>query len=413
MLTRDTLHDHKKAIALNDMPKTFRDAVLITRKLGFQYLWIDSLCIVQDDPQDWQLEATRMGDVYANATITIMAVAATSADTGCFVELGSKLKVPGFAAVTNNLPCELGNIHLTATCEDHANGHDFSLFAHHQSPSKWAQRKYSVRPRGPLDDRGWVFQEEMLSLRTIAFGQDGMYWECLELAASDSDPCGRRPCNEMSYHDGLSDGVVNGIHSEDFLNQRFKGCLVPTMAEHNAPTNNLENQHTLNKSTGFDTWLKMVENFTSRVLTQNSDRLIAIDGIARELGRVFHDEYYAGLWLRGLPLQLLWRRVNREMIMRGFCGCFQNRGFHMGTFILDSSRSCYAGLFPSWSWAAAAGPVSFESPEEPLSVVEIRSVNCWQEGNCLRGRIKLSGVVRVCYAWVNADVTMNPTEKAR
>src|SRR5438034_1924444 len=68
------------------LPKTFQDAVLLTRALGVRYLWIDSLCIIQDDEKDWKRENPKMGEVYQYATITIAAAHARDSSEGCFYE---------------------------------------------------------------------------------------------------------------------------------------------------------------------------------------------------------------------------------------------------------------------------------------------------------------------------------------
>lgn len=68
------------------MSKTFQDALQVTRGLGFEYLRIDSLCIVQDDPSDWATESAKIADIYSSATLTIMAASASSGDDGCFQE---------------------------------------------------------------------------------------------------------------------------------------------------------------------------------------------------------------------------------------------------------------------------------------------------------------------------------------
>jgi hypothetical protein len=70
--TPDSYNNHiNKGIAIGDLPQTFRDAIGVVRALGFQYLWIDCLCIIQQDGEDWQREAPRMREVYANAVVTI------------------------------------------------------------------------------------------------------------------------------------------------------------------------------------------------------------------------------------------------------------------------------------------------------------------------------------------------------
>jgi hypothetical protein len=74
-----------------------------------------------------------MGDVYANTALTIMAVAATSANTGCFVKTAEKTGDPGHDEASDRFPCELGSVHLDTACETHLEEHDFPLFGHHNN----------------------------------------------------------------------------------------------------------------------------------------------------------------------------------------------------------------------------------------------------------------------------------------
>ena len=84
MATKETLKDLQGGVAVSSLPETFRDAIVITRRLGIRYLWIDYLCIIQDDPQDWEREASKMADVYRNSYLTISAAASADSSSGCF-----------------------------------------------------------------------------------------------------------------------------------------------------------------------------------------------------------------------------------------------------------------------------------------------------------------------------------------
>src|SRR3954452_14892826 len=79
------LKQMSRGIPIEEIPKTYIDAFEITRSLGVRYIWIDALCIIQDDPEDWQLESAKMCDIYRNAYYTIAASAAASNDHGCFI----------------------------------------------------------------------------------------------------------------------------------------------------------------------------------------------------------------------------------------------------------------------------------------------------------------------------------------
>lgn len=89
LTTKATIDTRKKSIPLSSMPANFYDATIITRKLGYRYLWIDSLCIIQDSPSDWEAESQNMGNIYTNAALTLAAAAAkvcqSSNELGMFI----------------------------------------------------------------------------------------------------------------------------------------------------------------------------------------------------------------------------------------------------------------------------------------------------------------------------------------
>lgn len=84
--TRGTLQQRKTKIALEDLPKTFRDAVHITRRLGIPYLWIDSLCIIQDELQDWEVESSKMAGIYSGSYLNLAAMSSVDSRGGCVPE---------------------------------------------------------------------------------------------------------------------------------------------------------------------------------------------------------------------------------------------------------------------------------------------------------------------------------------
>jgi hypothetical protein len=90
-LTRNTLETFQKCILLQDLPKTFQDAIKITKKLSFRYIWIDSLCIIQDDADDWRRESVLMGNVYGGSSLYIAASGAPDGNWGCFFDRDTRL----------------------------------------------------------------------------------------------------------------------------------------------------------------------------------------------------------------------------------------------------------------------------------------------------------------------------------
>lgn len=84
--TSENIRQREKNIVFNDLPRTFRDAVTVTREMRIRYLWIDCLCIIQGDKDDWELESSRMADVYSNSYLNIAATKAEDCHGGIFKE---------------------------------------------------------------------------------------------------------------------------------------------------------------------------------------------------------------------------------------------------------------------------------------------------------------------------------------
>jgi hypothetical protein len=156
-LTQHTHASYKIAIPKDQLPTTFQDALLITMKLGYEYIWIDSLCIIQDSKEDWSREAAVMGDIYWNSTCTIAAVAARDSHEGCFQERNA----------LSFLPCQ-----LVPESEGVAGIYVQSGRNH----------------REPLHSRAWVLQERCLSTRTLSFGSNQISWDGIDGFASESSP---------------------------------------------------------------------------------------------------------------------------------------------------------------------------------------------------------------------------------
>ena len=147
--TRSNLDSFKNGIDYDQLPRTFQDAITVTRGVGLRFLWIDSLCIVQDDSQDWERESKRMEAVYSSAYCTIAATCAEGSTDGF---LKDRPERPYIIKRTTSGPdvyiCEAID-NFQADVED-----------------------------SELNQRGWVLQERVLSSRTIYFTEKQCYWEC-------------------------------------------------------------------------------------------------------------------------------------------------------------------------------------------------------------------------------------------
>ncbi|CAH0003174.1 unnamed protein product [Clonostachys byssicola] len=140
--------DFKNTIPYSTLPKSFQDAIRITRALHISYLWIDSLCIIQNDGKDWEREAGRMEYVFSSAYCTIAATSASSSMQGFLRQRRPR------SCVT--VKTDAGPLYLAPFIDNF---------------------KKDVE-EGVLNSRGWVLQERALSRRTIHFTSTQMYWEC-------------------------------------------------------------------------------------------------------------------------------------------------------------------------------------------------------------------------------------------
>ena len=100
--TMANLDENRRAILWEALPATFRDAIDFTRRLGIRYIWIDSICIIQDSAQDWSEQSAQMAPIYGNAFVTLCATASTSDDGGCYLDTPAHLRARKVTAKTRD-----------------------------------------------------------------------------------------------------------------------------------------------------------------------------------------------------------------------------------------------------------------------------------------------------------------------
>ena len=244
--TQDTIADMKKGFTIEQAPATFRDAISITRCLGFRYLWIDSLCIIQHDTADWSREAARMGSVYAKAYLTIAAANAKDDNDGFLQQRSDALTSLRIISSTGNS----AQVYLQ-TQNDGINVEAYGA-------------------KEPLDARGWALQEQRLSRRSLRLGSTEMSWDC--------------QC--FSLHESETD--------------HYNGMRIPLEL--------LEPHSTASGPLSYYNWYGMVSLFTKRLLTYDTDKLPALSGLATEVAKFQTGTYYAGLWWEDMASGMLWFR---------------------------------------------------------------------------------------------------------
>lgn len=310
--TSQTLKDHLVSISPSNLPRTFQDFVENTRRLAVPYVWIDSLCIIQDSRADWESEAAQMASVYSNAHLTIAASGSADGKGGCQVVDN----VRSYGPVDIECPVNLDH---TASSDSAATGS-----ASTKTFRLWSRDTYPIGQIlgiDPLTQRGWTLQERELSPRIVHYCRDTIRWECCELRATIEFPWG----------DGASFDVGRLFDGGSFTRPTLIG--VP----HNAskPVDTITKQRL--------SWFELVGRYTSRSLTKQTDILPAFSGISRSIAETTSDEYYAGLWKSYFAHCLLWAS-----------------DWHVGRGFKKHSRPANY-LAPSWSWASVKGPIHYIS----------------------------------------------------
>jgi hypothetical protein len=266
--TNRSLRHHKAGIDVRLLPKTFRDAIDITRLLKIRYLWIDSLCIIQDDGSDWGRESLVMGTYYLRAHLVISASRASSDDEGFLSE-----REPSHAISIgiSMAPGIAGSVYLTMNNEG-------------------LSGRLPIM-KEPLQGRAWVLQERHLARRNLFFGRRQLYWTCGEVTASELGewlPGSATTFTSITDHsseDVREDGNLDHRGEDDHFRKHFQ-------------------------------WCRILQEYTGLDLTKDMDRLPALSGIASLISQRTNMAYCAGIWLDGLIPGLLWSRKGFETLRK-------------------------------------------------------------------------------------------------
>lgn len=253
-----TMAKLQKEIIVSALPRVFQDTIELTRHLGISYLWIDALCIKQDehDKSDWEIESQSMGKVYSSSFLN---VAATLSSNGTESLFQDRPRSPVLPSIVN----------LVMSGGPHKYGIIDSKI--------WKDEVDDA----PLNCRGWVFQERFLARRVLHFGPRQLAWECREFQALETFP------------NGLPSTVWATLLSKSRIYEMFSKLST-------APGMKIEEEFAT-------TWHKLVENYSKCVLTYPKDKLVAFSGIAKSM-ETGGDRCVAGIWNASLEYDLAWMR---------------------------------------------------------------------------------------------------------
>lgn len=292
-----SLSERTRSIPLDILPATYRDAVLLTRSLGLKYIWIDSLCIIQDDKDDWERESATMFHVYQNAYVTLCALV-----DSCYQGLFQERNAPGI------------EIKLRSSTDSTVHGAYFLR-------KNWAAR-------GPLsygtdaereppwydmliskwNTRGWTFQEAEFSTRKLICCKRLIYYDCATTFCSE---------DEFWQQESYSGDTIGALSEAD-----IDGC--------------------------YQTWYQKLALYSNRSFTFYDDRLPAVSSLAAVIAARTGDEYIAGLWRHDLHNGLLWHRGYPIPAPRSL------------RKLLDDLDDAQHFVAPSWSWACRQDPVEWD-----------------------------------------------------
>lgn len=259
--TSQNYSNRLQSIPSSQIPRTFGEAFTVTRALGIGYIWIDSICIIQDDLADWTTEAANMHLIYENSHITIGATSSHGPDGGLNLDHSTDIFRQSGTASSGATFSVMGRVHPR-----HPN--DRLLEPHSPDRSINGHCTY----QRPLMYRAWALQERLLSPRFLHFTSQEMIWECKTdiLCECGSSKSGRCRSTKQAFHKSLDS-------PEDISK----------------------------------TWHTVVEAYSNLDLTEESDKLHALSGLASKVAAArqldVDSHYLAGLWGDSIYHDLLWK----------------------------------------------------------------------------------------------------------
>ncbi len=282
-LLRGNRSDLEERLPLSELPPTIQDAIDFTRRLGISYIWIDRLCIMQDDNDDWKGHAAKMCDIYEAASLTLAALGARARDEGLYL---SREERPSVRVQCSTKDGEIGYMRIARRFdpgEEHGNVRYDAAFGQELGMSRW-------------NTRGWVMQERFISRRIVYFGRRQIFWECYEITRKEDGIGGDGGVGssargeEFGAGDGLPKQELNAqlawYQRLAWLRARF-----PSLAGEALPS----------------FWISIIKDYSKRQLSFGTDKQKAMTGIAEAVKyRLGTPNYAHGISLEFADRLLMW-----------------------------------------------------------------------------------------------------------
>ncbi|KAF2110639.1 hypothetical protein BDV96DRAFT_650750 [Lophiotrema nucula] len=323
-LTSSRLLSYSTSISLHLLPRTFYEAVRITRKLGERFLWIDSLCIIQDSVEDWISEAKNMGYVLLITDTSFPQIPRPSVLTYIDFMFPSIGDVYAGSLCTLSAASDNANGGLVLPREDYPDPSGLEL---HWKLSTEKPRRVVFYPRSPdsallgsspVYQRAWCLQERELSLRLVQFTTHDFHWVCLDGRISEGD----------LYRDRLDiSQAINRTHNL----QENDPFGQPYQLSQGLPASRTEDQH-------YNYWYRTMEIFSASKISDASNRHAALQGLLNRQIQRLPDTFTAGLWRGDILRGLLWMANADE----------------------PAEAITEPPVAPSWSWMSLEAPIRYQ-----------------------------------------------------
>ncbi|KAF7881489.1 hypothetical protein EAF00_011858 [Botryotinia globosa] len=316
-LRKSTLLNCFSRIKIDELPKTFHDATKVCKELKIRYIWIDSLCMVQDDKEDWTRESFTMANVYGNCLLKIAASSSIDGSQGCFFDRGDAPRCHISLKVDGKISALYYCTKISTRALD-----DLNVF--------------------PLESRGWVLQDRLLSPRTVHFTREQVFWDCYTKFVSESSP----------------------FNFNTAENSRGTGSW-------------------LKEALSIGNWNRIVANYTGRCLTYEANRLIALAGIAEKIQQQTEDKYFAGMWYDNLQEGFTSTSSYMVLIISGIAACISRGGLpnfdNVKSKLLHVEKLgtvCQFGDMPNVAlWLSCAPLLPIQNSESKTKILDKLSID--------------------------------------